>query len=799
MKDLSRPSFGRPSTVGVGLIQRVASLARRASGFGLTRVAALAGCAILISLASLVLPSGQAQGTPSSWSITPSWNNGDGENSAYIQFSSVSCMAAGECFAVGSHAIGGTGGSLIEQWSGSSWNAVQSPNPGHFNKLGSAELYGVDCPSSTFCVAVGDYETAKKDDLQTLVETWNGTQWKVRSSPNVSSFDDTLNAVSCASPKYCVAIGSWPDGNARDNRSELFAESWNGDSWSIAHTPLNPGSASNRLSSISCTTNRICEAVGAYSDSAQPGWFKTLVETYREGGWTSPPSPHPSRSSGLYGISCLSSSECTAVGYHSSDTLVLNWDGKQWATVSSPNQEIGGENYLNSLAGVSCTNENNCVAVGHYLNEDGTSLTLVESWNGSAWSIIPSPDVASQDNYSNSLVGISCTGATSCLAVGSTASGGDQDGDQTLAEIWDGAIWTISTSPNPGVENYLTSVSCVTSTDCVAVGHFLSLTPESDLVETWDGAAWSVASTPNFADGSGPSLDGVSCSSSSSCVAVGSESNSGQSSTLVESWNGTDWSTVSSPSPGASSNVLNAVSCTSSTYCVAVGTDASSGSLQTLVETWDGTSWSVASSPNVGTGDNSLLGVSCVDSSDFCVAAGYDLNSSNIGEPLVETWNGTEWSVASTPDPNGDFNPLTAVSCSDAADCVAVGRYDETGTGYQTLAEVWNGTGWSITPTPDESGYNALDAVSCDGPTDCVAVGNYYTSTNSQNEIEDWNGSVWSSAPSTQEESSSLDGVSCTDSADCVAVGDYDVGDGYTVYPYGSASVDTLIETGSDS
>jgi hypothetical protein len=268
---------------------------------------------------------------------------------------------------------------------------------------------------------------------------------------------------------------------------------------------------------------------------------------------------------------------------------------------------------------------------------------------------------------------------------------------------------------------------------------------------------------------------------------------------LVESWNGTDWSTVSSPSPGTSSNVLNAVSCTSSTDCVAVGTDASSGSLQTLVEAWNGTSWSVVSSPNVGTGDNSLLGVSCLDSSDFCVTVGYDLNSSNIGEPLAEIWNGTDWSIASTPDPNGDFNPLTAVSCSDATDCVAVGRYDETGTGYQTLAEVWNGTGWSITPTTDEAGYNALDAVSCDSATDCVAVGNYYTSTSSQNEIENWNGSVWSAASSTQEESSSLDGVSCTDSADCVAVGVYDVDDGYTVYPYGSASVDTLIETGSDS
>ncbi len=245
--------------------------------------------------------------------------------------------------------------------------------------------------------------------------------------------------------------------------------------------------------------------------------------------------------------------------------------------------------------------------------------------------------------------------------------------------------------------------------------------------------------------------------------------------------------------------MLNAVSCTSPINCIAVGTETSSASSQTLVEVWDGTSWSVASSPNVGTGDNALLGVSCVDSSDFCVTVGYEDNSSNIDEPLIETSNGTDWSIASSPDPNGDFNPLTAVSCSDSSSCVAVGLYDETGTGDQTLAEVWNGTGWSITPTTDGAGYNALKGISCDSPTDCVAVGYDYTSTSSQNEIEDWNGSTWSPASSIQEESSSLEGVSCIASAECVAVGDYDVGDGYTVYPYDYASVGTLIETGSDS
>ncbi len=765
------------------------------------KAGALVTSAVLISFAGLIVPVGQAQGTPTAWSVVLSPNNGDGENLAYDTFNSVSCPAANECFAVGMNGIDPEIGSLIEEWDGSNWNPVASQTPRNSSALPSSVLNGVDCPSTNFCMAVGDYTTKK--GVHTLVETWHGKNWKVQSSPNVDSFSNTLTAVSCTSSDYCVAVGDWPNGDTKNDRSELFAELWNGNSWSITANPINPGNASNTFDSVSCTETRICRAVGTYARNPQPGWYKTLVETWSGDRWTLSTSPNPGESNTLDSVSCLSATECVAVGYRFSSTkettnsFVVTWNGTSWSPVHSPNQEIDGTNYGNFLEGVSCTKKKSCVAVGHYWNEDDTSLTLVESWNGSAWSIVTSPDVASQDNYSNFLVGVSCTATTSCIAVGSISN---EDGDQTLVESWDGTSWSIGTSPNPGVDNSLSSVSCVTSTDCVAVGSFNSLTPESDLIETWDGTAWSIAPTPSFEFGSGPTLEGVSCSSSTSCMAVGSDSNSGHSQTLVESWNGTNWSVVSSPSPGTSSNVLNAVSCTSSIDCVAVGTYASSGSLQTLVEAWDGTSWSVASSPNVGSGDNALLGVSCVGSSDYCATVGYAYNSSNVGEPLIETWNGADWSIASSPNPNGDFNPLTAVSCADANDCVAVGRYYEAGTEYQTLAEVWNGSDWSITPTTDEAGYNALDGVSCDSPTDCVAVGQYDQNGNgnSQTEIEDWNGSIWSAAVSPSEQSSFLDGVSCVDSADCVAVGVYEVG-AYTSYPFDSPSRDTLVEVGSDS
>jgi hypothetical protein len=108
-------------------------------------------------------------------------------------------------FAVGMNGIAPEIRSLIEEWNGSSWNPVASPTPRKSSVLPSGDLNGVDCPTSTFCMAVGDYKTKKAQ--QTLVETWNGKNWKVQSSPNANSFSNTLTAVSCASSDYCVAIG----------------------------------------------------------------------------------------------------------------------------------------------------------------------------------------------------------------------------------------------------------------------------------------------------------------------------------------------------------------------------------------------------------------------------------------------------------------------------------------------------------------------------------------------------------------------------------------------------------------
>ncbi len=124
---------------------------------------------------------------------------------------------------------------------------------------------------------------------------------------------------------------------------------------------------------------------------------------------------------------------------------------------------------------------------------------------------------------------------------------------------------------------------------------------------------WVVQPSPNPSSGLPVQLYGISCTSPTFCVAVGSQNaqvnGAGTFQTLIEVWTGGAWTVTTSPNEGTASS-LQSVDCLSTSDCVAVGyfyTDAVSG--QTLIEQWDGTQWSIVPSPNSGTNENILWGV----------------------------------------------------------------------------------------------------------------------------------------------------------------------------------------------
>jgi hypothetical protein len=349
----------------------------------------------------------------------------------------------------------------------------------------------------------------------------------------------------------------------------------------------------------------------------------------------------------------------------------------------------------------------------------------------------------------------------------STGTGGGKtvafDGFTELA-----SGWRVIPSPNPsgGSGSSLYGISCTSSTSCAAAGGYLdgSGTNQS-LAETWNGTAWSISANPLA--GTQSLLVKVSCTSSTSCVAVGGYLNGlGTNQTLVERWNGASWSIMSSPNEGNGDNFLASISCASATSCVAIGTYTDgTGALQELAETWNGFAWTVATSPGV----DSLFGLSCA-SSTSCVAVGRSVDSSGVNHTLAETWNGSVWSVVLTPSSTGNAY-LTSVSCTAPTWCVAVGTY--VSSLEQTLVESWNGTSWTVVASPNQSGdNNVLTAVSCTSSSSCVAVGSLVNAASvSEALVESWNGTGWTIVPSPGQGGSVLNSVSCTSSARCTAVG----------------------------
>ncbi len=339
----------------------------------------------------------------------------------------------------------------------------------------------------------------------------------------------------------------------------------------------------------------------------------------------------------LYGVSAVSATDAWAVGESLGHTLIEHWDGNAWRVVASPN--VGSSN---SLSGVSALSATQAWAVGtHYDTTAGHYHTLIEHWNGTAWSVVASPNVGSGDS---SLASVSAVSPSNVWAVGSSYD----TSHHTLIEHWNGTAWSVVTSPDVGSTDSLNSVSALSGSNVWAVGSYGDTNTDTyrTLVEHWNGTAWRVVASANATDPNDFNyLEGVSAASASDVWAVGYyQEPSTDRHALIEHWNGTAWSVEPSPS---GLGALFGVSAVSATDAWAVGVSDPSS---TLIEHWNGTAWSVVTSPNVDR--DSLAGVSAV-SGTAAWAVGSDLFGT-----LIERWNGSAWRIDDDVTPPTVSMPL---------------------------------------------------------------------------------------------------------------------------------------------
>jgi hypothetical protein len=291
----------------------------------------------------------------------------------------------------------------------------------------------------------------------------------------------------------------------------------------------------------------------------------------------------PSGASGavLTGVSCVSSADCIAVGMSNYQfavaageapedlALAEHWDGVAWTIMPTPNPSaIGASGYtFAQLLGVSCASTTACTAVGLYYSWPPNSrsfvytLTLAERWDGARWSIQPppTPGTVAGGPITNGgvLNAVSCPSVAVCMAGDAIVPGGT-----SLAEYWNGRKWsTQKTADRPGsYEGSFNGVACTSRRARIAVGASTApvsavLAATGPLAERWDGTGWSRMSivVPSSPYQAYSALDGVSCVSSTACVAAGVREVLGAGAenqpNLIELWTGQDWTIQPAASP----------------------------------------------------------------------------------------------------------------------------------------------------------------------------------------------------------------------------------------------------------
>jgi hypothetical protein len=311
---------------------------------------------------------------------------------------------------------------MTEHWDGSTWNAVTVPAPAHRQAYlqGVADLSAADA----WTVGLSNPLSSTNEDAQTLIEHWNGTGWAIVPSPDPvkpgPSSGDTLNAVAADGPDDVWAVG-WVDSPRAIN---TLVEHWNGTAWT-GQVLAAPGGGAVIATAVTVVSPDDVWAVGQSASGS------TDAALHFDGTrWTfvGVPSPFQGAASREFvtGVSAASARDIWASGYADTNRgakdlkpYMLHWTGTAWKTVIVPNPNPYGSILLGTLA----LSAGDVWAVGHTQIRSGSFSSLTEQFNGTTWSVVPSPSPGDvSGSHFDTLFGLASTGGHTIWALGERAS-----------------------------------------------------------------------------------------------------------------------------------------------------------------------------------------------------------------------------------------------------------------------------------------------------------------------------------------------------------------------------------------
>lgn len=324
------------------------------------------------------------------------------------------------------------------------WRIV--PNPAA-TQYAQSRLAGVSALSSADAWAVGMNAAGEGNNrAASLIERWDGSNWRIVANPGAGY----LNGVAVVSPQDVWAVGVEP--SLVSSAEQILIEHWNGTQWSVIPAPI-PGQTNSGLYSVAAQTATSVWAAGYFNGlgfSPQP-----LIERWDGSAWSVAPSPLPAGATAarfkalaaIPGSSQVWATGSVRIGAPSDGVmgyfqpLIERWNGSAWQIIASPALPSGA--LAGELNGVVARSATDAWAVGSYTASDHTFRTLIAHWDGAAWTVASSPDEWGE------LSGVAAVSARDVRAVGYHLIGAEGSAQLGIVERWNGAVWSVAESPTP--------------------------------------------------------------------------------------------------------------------------------------------------------------------------------------------------------------------------------------------------------------------------------------------------------------------------------------------------------------
>ncbi len=301
---------------------------------------------------------------------------------------------------------------FLTKWDGGVWSLVPTSGwPTNFRPNDIA------CPTTSVCLVAGGVDVFQNMTPSTTpyLMLWNGS---AISQVTLPSGVHTLQAVSCATATFCLAVGD----STETPRKSLVLR-WDGTSLTRESSSMFTDGTNNQIMlDVDCDTTRRCVGVTSI-DLGNYTYSGEILDRGAVAGMWSRLSGRTDSLTQLQRVNCQPGELglCAIVGATSNGNgaVLYNLGGdmaNKFRNISLPVVPSGGLTNAVQPMELSCISLTRCLLVGAFMVEMPRTESYIAVWDGSTWTRLTSESGVGGSN----IYDVECPEASQCVVVGTS-------------------------------------------------------------------------------------------------------------------------------------------------------------------------------------------------------------------------------------------------------------------------------------------------------------------------------------------------------------------------------------------